>query len=74
MKIAVPVWLVVLNILVILALILIVWSVKRRRRPRFKVQHFGDTPALMQSISGFTQGTVVTGNRQTPAAPPVARR
>ena len=63
MKIAVPVWLVVLNILVILALILIVWSVKRRRRPKFKVEHFGDTPALMQSISGFTQGTVVTGNR-----------
>lgn len=63
MKIAVPVWLVVLTILVIIALVLIVWSVKRRRRPKFKVEHFGDTSALMQSISGFTQGTVVTGNR-----------
>jgi cardiolipin synthase A/B len=63
MKIEVPVWLVVLTILVIIALVLIVWSVKRRRRPKFKVEHFGDTSALMQSISGFTQGTVVTGNR-----------
>ena len=63
MKIAVPLWLVVLTIIVIVALVLIVWSVKRRRRPKFKVGHFADTPALMQSISGFTQGTVVTGNR-----------
>src|SRR5687767_8217036 len=63
MKIAVPVWLVVLTILVVIGLVLIVWSVKRRRRPRFKVGHFGDTSALMQSISGFTQGTVVNGNR-----------
>lgn len=63
MTIEVPVWLVALAILVITALVLIVWSVKRRRRPKFKVEHFGDTSALMQSISGFTQGTVVTGNR-----------
>lgn len=63
MKIAVPLWLVVLTILLLVALILILWSVKRRRRPKFKVEHFADTSALMQSISGFTQGTAVTGNR-----------
>ena len=49
-------------ILVIVVLVLIVWSVKRRRRPHIRVEHFSDTDALMQSISGFTQGTVVTGN------------
>jgi cardiolipin synthase len=65
MKIAVPLWLVVLAILVIVALVLIVWSVKRRRRPHIKVEHFSDTDegTLMLSISGFTQGTVVHGNR-----------
>jgi cardiolipin synthase len=62
MTVEIPVWLVALAILVIVALALIVWSVKRRRRPHIRVEHFSDTDALMQSISGFTQGTVVTGN------------
>ena len=59
----VPVWLVVLSLFVIAALALIVWSVKRRARPHLRLRHFDDPAALMQSIAGFTQSTLSSGNR-----------
>lgn len=62
MRIDMPVWLLVLMILVIVALVLIVWSLKRRRRPHIRLAHIEDPVGLMHSISGFTQGTVTTGN------------
>ncbi|MFP5246300.1 MAG: phospholipase D-like domain-containing protein, partial [Thermoanaerobaculia bacterium] len=63
MKIAVPVWLLVVLALTVVALILILWSVKRRKRPRLALQSGGDLHELIPSIVGLTQGTLVHGNR-----------
>lgn len=62
MKIAVPLWLIVLDLLVLLGLIVVVWSLKRRRRPHMRLSHADDPEALRKSIAGFTQGMVVGGN------------
>ncbi len=43
-------------------LVLIVWSVKRRRRPHLKLEATGFDD-LVPSIAGLTQGTCVQGNR-----------
>ncbi|HEV7240236.1 MAG TPA: phospholipase D-like domain-containing protein [Thermoanaerobaculia bacterium] len=55
-------WVFALMVLAIIALVLILWSVKRRRRPHLKLE-----PAaledLIPSIAGVTQGTCVQGNR-----------
>ena len=62
MKVPVPVWVLALLVLLIVALFLILWSVKRRRRPHLKLQPSGFDD-LMPSIAGLTQGTCVKGNR-----------
>ena len=48
--------------LTIVALALILWSVKRRRRAHLKLERTG-LDDLMPSIAGLTQGTCVRGNR-----------
>lgn len=57
----IPIWLLSLLILAIVALSLIVWSVKRRRRP-----HLTDTTASVdtpeQSLAGLVHATLVDGN------------
>ena len=65
MKVAVPVWVLALLILTIAALLLILWSVKRRKRPRLGLQGEADLHDLVPSIAGLTQGTLVEGNRVT---------
>ena len=62
MKVAVPVWVLVLLVLAIVALIVILWSVKRRKRPHLVLEETG-IDDLMPSIAGVTQGTIVDGNR-----------
>ena len=62
MTIGVPLWLVALTILVLIAQGLILWSIKRRRRPHIRIPETADPVALMKSIAGFTQGTAVEGN------------
>src|SRR5687768_15477013 len=62
MKIALPVWVLVLLILTIVALIVIIWSIKRRKRPHLALEDSGGNDDLMPSISGITQGTIVDGN------------
>src|SRR5688572_23196487 len=63
MKIALPVWVLVLLVLAIVALIIIIWSIKRRRRPHLALEETqGTNEVLMPSISGLTQGTIVDGN------------
>ena len=62
MNVAIPVWLLALLILAIVALVLIVWSVKRRRRPHLGLEPSG-LEDLVPSIAGLTQGTCVKGNR-----------
>jgi cardiolipin synthase A/B len=60
-SISIPVWVVVLMALTIVALILILWSVKRRRRPHLSLEETG-IEDLIPTISGATQGTAVDGN------------
>jgi cardiolipin synthase A/B len=61
--IAVPMWLFVVMVLTILALIIILWSVKRRRRPHLTLVSEGDSlHELVPSIVGATQGTLLDGN------------
>jgi cardiolipin synthase A/B len=58
--VTIPVWLLGLLILVILILGLIVWSVKRRRRPN--LEQTGDDHTLIPTMAGLLQGTFVGGN------------
>jgi cardiolipin synthase len=60
-KIAVPLWALLLMGLAILALVIVVWSIKRRRRPHLKLDPTG-LEDLIPSIAGLTQGTCVGGN------------
>ena len=62
MKIALPVWLFALMALAILALTIILWSVKRRRRPHLALVSEHDLHDLIQSIAGATQSTILDGN------------
>jgi len=62
MTLTIPIWLVILVGLTIVALILIVWSLKRRRRPRLELET-SELETLQLSIAGLTEGTLVEGNR-----------
>ena len=62
MKVAVPLWLVVVTVIAYALLLLILWSVKRRNTAHIRLMHADDSNALMKSIAGFTQGTVLGGN------------
>jgi cardiolipin synthase len=59
--ITLPLWVLGLLILTILVLGLIVWSVKRRRRPNLE-QTSDDSSALLPSMAGLLQSTIVGGN------------
>jgi len=59
--IAIPFWLLGLLILIIIILGLIVWSVKRRRRPNLE-QTAGDDASLLPTMAGLLQSTIVGGN------------
>lgn len=61
MKIPVPVWVIVLVAVAFIALIVILWSVKRRRRPHLGLEPT-DIEDLKPSMAGVTQGTIVGGN------------
>ena len=62
MNIATPVWILALLALTIVTLILILWSVKRRRRPHLRLETDGGIDNLIPTIAGLTQGTLVEGN------------
>ena len=57
-EIAVPLWALVLMGVTIVVLLLILWSVKRRRQPHLELEptHLED---LVPSIAGLTQGTCI---------------
>ncbi len=63
MTVAVPVWALVAIALFVIALLIVVWSVKRRRRPHLALQGDGDIHDLIRSVAGMTQGTIVGGNQ-----------
>lgn len=58
-----PYWVVALIAITILALIVILWSVKRRRRPHLEFASSDELATLVPSIVGLTQGTMTEGNR-----------
>ena len=60
--IEIPLWVVFLFGGAFLGLILMIWSVKRRRQPRLELEA-ADIEDLAPSIAGLTQGTLVRGNR-----------
>lgn len=62
-SVAVPLWLLVVMVIAIVALILILWSVKRRRRPHLALASEGDLHELVPSMAGITQGTMLDGNK-----------
>jgi cardiolipin synthase A/B len=57
-----PYWLLALHLLVTIVLIAIVWSLKHRRDPRYRIESEGGLPDLMQSIVGLTHGHLIEGN------------
>lgn len=57
-KFAVPRWLIALGYA---PLLLMIWSIKRRRRPRLELEET-DIEDLTPSIAGLTQGTIAEGN------------
>ncbi|HEY0139829.1 MAG TPA: phospholipase D-like domain-containing protein [Thermoanaerobaculia bacterium] len=61
--IPVPLWVLVLLGLTIAILVVLLWSVKRRRRPRLHLDTEDDFHGLIPSIVGLTQGTMVHGNK-----------
>jgi cardiolipin synthase A/B len=61
--VAVPIWVLALLALAIVALTVILWSVKRRRRPHLHLDSDDDLHGLIPSIVGLTQGTLVKGNK-----------
>lgn len=63
--VALPMWVPVLGAFTILVLGVILWSVKRRRRPQLKLSasSSGDSAELLPSIAGLTQSTFVGGNK-----------
>ena len=63
MRVSVPVWVIVLVGLTIVVLIIILWSVKRRRQPHLKFDSGEGLDDLLTSIVGVTQSTLTQGNR-----------
>ncbi|HEX8620246.1 MAG TPA: phospholipase D-like domain-containing protein [Thermoanaerobaculia bacterium] len=63
MTVAVPLWLLAIIALFVVALVIAVWSIKRRRRPHLNFEGDGDIHGLIPSIVGMTQGTALGGNR-----------
>ncbi|HJQ35713.1 MAG TPA: phospholipase D-like domain-containing protein [Thermoanaerobaculia bacterium] len=58
-KFAIPRWLIALGYV---PLLLMIWSIKRRSRPRLELEPT-DNEDLAPSIAGLTQGTIAEGNR-----------
>jgi len=55
----IPRWLIALGYV---PLLLMIWSIKRRRRPRLEIEPT-DNEDLLPSIAGLTQGTLTEGNK-----------
>src|SRR5690606_11217607 len=57
-----PYWLLALHLLVTIVLIVIVWSLKHQRDPRYRIESNASLPDLLDSVAGLTQGRVIEGN------------
>ena len=45
-----------------LLLVAVIWSMKRHRSPKLKIEHVAGIEDLMPSLAGLTLGTAVAGN------------
>src|SRR4029079_19298780 len=64
MTVTLPVWVLALLLTSIALLIVLYWSVKRRRRPSMSVGGAGGgIEAMERSLAGVAQGTICKGNR-----------
>ncbi|HEX7082282.1 MAG TPA: phospholipase D-like domain-containing protein [Gammaproteobacteria bacterium] len=58
----VPYWLLALHLLITLVLIAVVWSLKHRRDPHYRIESDAPIAEMMPSIVGLTHGQIVPGN------------
>lgn len=58
----VPTWLVVLACILFPFLLLVIWTVKRRRDAHFHYEHEADFDSLIPSVVGATHASLVEGN------------
>lgn len=61
--ISVPLVLFIFLMVVLLALVVIVWSIKRKPNPEFHVTSRGGMVDLLPSVAGLTHGSVQNGNK-----------
>jgi cardiolipin synthase len=61
-SLAVPVWLLSFLVLLVVALGLVIWSLKHRRDPHFRMQTDTPLPDLLPSVTGLTHGQLIEGN------------
>jgi cardiolipin synthase A/B len=61
-SVAVPVWLLGLGVLLLVALVLVIWSLKHRRDPSFRIRTEAPLPDLLPSVTGLTHGQLIDGN------------
>jgi cardiolipin synthase len=57
-----PTWLALVLLLIVAALVLVIWSIRRHRDPKLEIDCDSPIGELMPSLSGLTQGTVYEGN------------
>src|SRR5215212_2406963 len=60
--ITIPLYAVVILTVLVVLLGILLWSAKRRRRPRLGLQYEGGLREFLPSIVGLTHGTLVSGN------------
>lgn len=62
-SVAVPLWGVVLAVLVLIVLLIVLWSVKRRRDVHYVLPEPEPLAEMLPSIAGLTHGALIAGNR-----------
>lgn len=60
--VALPVWVLFLVALLLIALLLIIYSLKHRRDPHFRIHTDAPLPKLLDSVAGLTHGHLIDGN------------
>lgn len=56
------IWLSSFLVLLVVALGLVIWSLKHRRDPHFRIQTEAPLPDLLPSVAGLTHGQLIEGN------------
>jgi cardiolipin synthase A/B len=65
LRVAVPVWALAIVAIIVVAMAVILWSVKRRARLHLHLEQSQDMHEILHSIAGLTQSTVLPGNSVT---------